>query len=100
MAIAINKICIICGTNFLGHYNTKYCENCRPYNYARPTTPTRDGYHFKRKKKKKIKIKSIQEVLLEMKNYNKLHNTNYTYGQYLSAVQTGRIQEEVKPKND
>jgi hypothetical protein len=41
--------------------------------------------------KKKKKLDRIDRVCLELKEYNKKHNTKYSYGDYTALVRTGKI---------
>lgn len=44
---------------------------------------------------KKKRYDRIERLCLEIKMYNKIHNTHYSYGQYKALVRSGKIISEV-----
>ena len=42
----------------------------------------------------KRKLDRLERIDLEIKMYNKIHNTHYSYGEYLSLVKAGKINSE------
>ena len=67
------KICPVCGKEFYSHFATaKYCsKECR------------DVVKKKASAKKEIpKKKTLDEVLADLAEYNRIHGTHLTYGKY------------------
>ena len=44
---------------------------------------------------KKKRYDRIERLCIEIKMYNKIHNTHYSYGQYKALVRSGKIISEV-----
>ena len=67
--------CMNCNCTFEHKYrNKKYCPKCE-----------------KKRENKTIavailKYKTIPEVVLELENYNKVHGTNLSYGEYVGKI--------------
>ena len=55
MAKKVNRICTICGIEYKGHTNQKYCEACRPYVYKKETSLPNGFHRTKKKANKKLK---------------------------------------------
>jgi len=45
---------------------------------------------------KKEKLDHLDKVCLELNEYNKKHNTNYSYGDYVALIR----QKKIKPRRD
>lgn len=44
---------------------------------------------------KKKKYDRLERICLEIQNYNKIHNTHYSYGQYTALVRSGKITSKI-----
>lgn len=53
------------------------------------------------KRRKDILINPINIIIRELENYNKSHDTNYSYGQYVAIIESQRRKQKcVKRKKD
>lgn len=72
------KYCICCGAK-LKNQQTKYCsEKCK----ITIEKLRREEY----KKRKQFAENPLIKLIKEVESYNKLHNTKYSYGQYVALI--------------
>ncbi len=83
------KSCVVCGGEFMGGWNAKYCDYCRAHPNIVDKSKKKQGRPLTGPKKKKRvpSGKSIQEILAELEAYNREHGTRYTYGQYIELIE-------------
>ena len=83
------KTCIVCGGEFMGGWNAKYCEHCKASQNDTDKPKVWQGRPqvITFKKKKQNSGKSIREILAELEAYNREHGTKYTYGQYIELIE-------------
>lgn len=76
-------ICPYCGRKFTSTaWNTKYCPDCR---YRADLAKQRENRELRKRKKLSD---PIVNAVIDLEEYNRIHDTNYSYGQ---AVAKGII---------
>lgn len=86
MATVYEKTCALCGQPFITKArNAKYCSDCRYKGNILKMQQLRSE-----RKKRKLH-KSLDEIMRDLAAYNKEHNTNLSYGQYVSKFERGEI---------
>ena len=93
----VQVVCVDCGHTFTAKTKRALrCEECRQTHLRNYKAANQARYrslnYSKNKARRKAPPRSICEVLREMERYNKAHNTHYTYGQYVSLMETGKIE--------
>ena len=89
MTIKLN--CIDCGKVFTTKSpKALRCEKCKHEHLLQMAKESHRKQVAKRnyEKRKRAKI-SIRQILREMEEYNKEHNTSLSYGQYVSLIDRG-----------
>lgn len=82
------KKCIICGKQFENKRKNTVCcsEECKILRDKELHRELNQAYR-KEKKQKESKPKStLEKSLKELKEYNKKHKTNFSYGQYKAVL--------------
>lgn len=85
----ILRECKECGKHFYTSApQTMFCEKCKIENKKAQGESSRQQYKKPTSSKKKIKEpKPLNQVIKEMVEYNKKHNTRYDYGYYVLQVE-------------
>lgn len=85
-------LCQVCGCEFIAKAkHAKYCPNCRKeQQYQQNKNNSKLNYI-----RKKIEVanpiarKSINDLMWDLKAFNEKHNSNYSYGEYVSYLEGG-----------
>ena len=72
--------CIICGAEFSGNLNARYCPECREDQAAKQQ-------ERERLRAQRRKGKTIEQILCEVERYNRENGTRITYGQYVDKFE-------------
>ena len=89
-------ICVDCGKVVTAYNKTRQrCPECALIRRKETHKEWMESTKKPRQKKPKaVKMKppmTIGEVIKAMEKYNKEHKTHYTYGQYVSLMEGGRL---------
>ena len=83
------KTCLICGKEYTANaYNTKWCKDCVAIGRRKRDAECRKRRRNATKTHDKPKT-TIYDVLRQMETYNKEHNTNLSYGQFIQIKDGG-----------
>lgn len=91
--------CIFCGAEFeFTHPNQRYCNDCKE---IRRRQAWEESYKLQRLKKMvhdrtlqaECSLKSINEVIRDINDYNRFHGTNISYGQYVEMIRLGKMED-------
>ena len=86
--------CPICYSHFKQvKVNQKYCPECRKYRKDEIRQYLEEN-KAREKILKKKPIKSIEDISVDIRDYNKKHGTHLTYGKYVSLKEMGRLKGE------
>lgn len=86
------KQCEVCGKEYVTKSaNSKYCSDCKKKAYNKRSYERRQEVKKERTKKKRIKVDTLELKEKEIAEYNKLHGTHYTYGEYYAMKKLGKI---------
>lgn len=89
--------CLICHQEY--HplaINQKYCGYCHEYRMDEIRARWDCSSKFKdpEEPKPKKKIKTISDIIKEVRAYNESHDTNLSYGQYVKMMDHGELKGE------
>lgn len=82
-------LCVNCGKQFEGmmYGHRRLCDDCRKSSANDAQMRLREDRKSERlKRKRKKKPKTLNEIMREIKEYNDTHETQITYGQYVSMM--------------
>ncbi len=85
------KTCKHCGLIFETDKARAYvCPTCQKKTKAKNQVSFKKEVESKTKKKESPAV-TILEMAKKIENYNREHKTNYSYGQYMELVNSGKI---------
>ena len=84
-------ICIDCGAKFIAHNNKALrCAKCKSEVANLMSKEHRIKVRMAKLRAARKPTKSINEVLKELAQYNKDHQTNLSYGQFIQLAEGGQ----------
>lgn len=88
-----HKQCSVCGKVYVAKSaNAKYCLDCRKNEYRIKQNETKKKREKEKAKAKKAENKNSLEQKEKMINdYNKLHGTHLSYGEYHALKRLGKL---------
>lgn len=85
----VTKICPLCKKEFYPlRRDQRHCDDCR---LNRIKEVNHQGYERRKlnKLKKKDRKKTIDDIVAEMNEYNKVHGGFISYGKYVAMMENG-----------
>lgn len=79
------KKCVLCSEGFESNSNNaKYCPKCRETIKKKYNKP----YLSKSERRSLTKPKSINQIIAELEEYNRINGTQLTYGKYVGMKES------------
>ncbi len=99
-------VCPDCKSTDFYEKNSTHCRCCGAKlsssceEYCSPTCRKKGELLWQRqRKRRKLQIESsIYEIIREISNYNRINNTDYSYGQYVALVENKRSKRKCRRK--
>ncbi len=86
------RVCKNCGVKFeTGKARASVCNDCKKVTKLRLARERYDDFKKPNAERKVNTGRSVNDFVLIVEEYNVTHNTDYSYGEFESALNTGKI---------